>query len=255
MNSKKKISLIVLTAVMVFFFAVMPASAAIIYVGPSEAETTIQGAVNNATAGDTIIVREGTYNENVDVTKSLTIRSTSGNPEDTIVQAWYWSDHVFNVSADWVTISGFTVTGITPSHSDFKKAGIYLDNVNHCNISYNNASGYWQGIVLHGSSNNCVTNNSANANKREGIVIGKINSASNHNIITNNTVNSNYYGIRITASKLNTLRNNTMNNNDRNFNVEFMYNHDINTSNKVNGKPIYYLPIFKSLYTSIALLL
>ncbi|KAF5429580.1 hypothetical protein C5S39_08730 [Candidatus Methanophagaceae archaeon] len=29
----------------------------------------IQWAVNNATAGDTIIVRDGTYNENVDVKK------------------------------------------------------------------------------------------------------------------------------------------------------------------------------------------
>jgi nitrous oxidase accessory protein NosD len=34
----------------------------------------IQQAVDNASAGDTIIVRDGTYTENVDVDKSLTIR-------------------------------------------------------------------------------------------------------------------------------------------------------------------------------------
>ena len=37
--------------------------------------TPIQHAIDNATAGDTICVKDGTYNENVDVTKShLTIR-------------------------------------------------------------------------------------------------------------------------------------------------------------------------------------
>ena len=47
--------------------------------------TTIQGAVNNAGTGDTILVYNGMYYENVDVNKQLTIRSASGNPMDTIV--------------------------------------------------------------------------------------------------------------------------------------------------------------------------
>lgn len=34
--------------------------------------------VNNASAGDTIIARDGTYTENVDVNKSLTIQSENG---------------------------------------------------------------------------------------------------------------------------------------------------------------------------------
>jgi VCBS repeat-containing protein len=40
--------------------------------------TPIQHAVDNATAGDTICVKDGTYTENVDVYKQLTIKSESG---------------------------------------------------------------------------------------------------------------------------------------------------------------------------------
>ena len=72
--------------------------------------TTIQAAVDNAIAGDTIIVRDGTYSENVDVNKQLTIQSENG-ADKTIVQTVDSNDHVFEVTADYVNISGFTVKG------------------------------------------------------------------------------------------------------------------------------------------------
>ena len=40
---------------------------------------TIQAAIDNASDGDTIIVRDGTYTENIDVDKRLTIRSENGS--------------------------------------------------------------------------------------------------------------------------------------------------------------------------------
>ena len=61
------------------------ASARTIYVPDDYAK--IQWAVDNASAGDNIIVRPGTYTENVDVDKSVEIRSYSQNPVDTIVKA------------------------------------------------------------------------------------------------------------------------------------------------------------------------
>jgi hypothetical protein len=49
--------------------------------------TPIQHAVDNATAGETICVKDGNYNENVDVSKShLTIQSENGSA-NCIVQA------------------------------------------------------------------------------------------------------------------------------------------------------------------------
>jgi len=53
------------------------ASAATIYVPDDYA--TIQAAVDAASTGDTIIVKDGTYSENVDVNKSLTIKIRERN--------------------------------------------------------------------------------------------------------------------------------------------------------------------------------
>lgn len=84
--------------------------------------TTIQQAVDAAESGDTIVVKAGTYIENVKVSKPhVTIRSENG-AKTTIVHATKSDDHVFEVTVDYVTISGFTVKGAT----DNPNAGICL---------------------------------------------------------------------------------------------------------------------------------
>jgi len=134
------------------------ASARTIYVPDDYAK--IQWAVDSASAGDNIIVRPGTYIENVDVDKSLEIRSYSQNPSDTIVRASNSNDHVFYVTANNVIISGFTVT-----EAGTYKAGIYLYNSNNSNNSRIEnviASNNWDGIYLGSSSNNTIANNFIN---------------------------------------------------------------------------------------------
>ncbi len=213
---------------------VMPVGAADIYVGPDEAETTIQGAVNNATPGDTIIVRDGTYNENVVVNKQLIIRSENGAASTTVHGGS--STHTFRVTVDDVDISGFTVTGAINNII----AGIYLCSVDHCTISDNNATGNYFGISLYSSSDNTLTNNTASNNRCTGIhlkdscnntltnntasnnwdktVSGigiRLYSSSNNNKITNNTANENkHYGISMyTSSSSNVITGNTANSN------------------------------------------
>ncbi|MCK4736880.1 MAG: hypothetical protein KAT65_30790 [Methanophagales archaeon] len=117
--------------------------------------TSIQDAINNASDGDLIEVWNGTYTENVNVNKQLTVYSRDG-ADVTIIPAANPDDHVFDVIADYVNISGFTVQGATAS----RKAGIYLgSNVDHCNISYNIASNNFIGIYLYSSSYNLIYNN------------------------------------------------------------------------------------------------
>jgi parallel beta-helix repeat protein len=169
--------------------------------------STIQAAIDavNTTNGHTIEVDPGTYTENVVVNKQLTIQSTSGNPEDTIVQAYNTGMDVFYVTADYVTISGFTVTGAT------NYAGIYLEAVTNCNISNSNASYNNIGISLYSSSNNSLTGNTVNSNINFGISLD----VSNNNILTGNTANSNIEeGISLGFSSENLLTGNTVSNNN-----------------------------------------
>lgn len=74
-------------------------------------EGSIQAAIKNASSDDTIIVSPGTYVENIDANRSVTIKSKSGNPDDTIIRAANPGNHIFHVTASNVAIRGFTITG------------------------------------------------------------------------------------------------------------------------------------------------
>ena len=259
------------------FVSIGCASGTTHYVNPGE---SIQAAVNAADPYDTIIVRDGTYTENINVNKRLTIKSENGSAK-TIVQAANSTDHVFDVTADYVNISGFMVMDATKD----KKAGIYL-SAGHCTISNNQASNNNRGIYLKHSSNNTLTNNNASnnwwgirlyssdnnilaRNKASNSQFGihlifscdntlTRNNASNNgevgiyldysdsNILNSNNANSNNNnGIRLFDSSNNTLMNNTMSGNKYNFCVWgdnlSHFTQNIDASNKVNEKPIYYL--------------
>jgi len=182
--------------------------------------TTIQQAVNLATPGDTIIVRDGTYPENVDVYKTVTIQSENGSAK-CIVEAANSNDHVFEVTADYVNIGGFTVTEATGNG----RSGIYLNGVAHCNISNNNVSNNLVGIYLYSSSYNNLTNNTANDNSDCGIYLYE---SCNYNNITDNTANSNYYnGISVDWSSNNNITDNTANENGGGIYLHNSYNNTL----------------------------
>jgi len=72
-------------------------------------DTPIQAAVGAAGAGDAIFVWNGSYIENVDVNKTLTLE---GEGADVVaVTAADSGNYVFEVTADWVNVSGFMVSG------------------------------------------------------------------------------------------------------------------------------------------------
>ena len=167
---------------------------------PNHKWDTIQEGINDAGNGDTVLVDDGTYKENVKVNKCLTIRSKNG-ADATIVQAADPTDPVFNVTADYVNISGFTVKE--------GQCGIYIQGADYCNIFSNNASKNGGGIYLSDSSHNTIYDNTA-SNNLGGIGLYY----SNKNDLTNNTASNNdYCGIRSKHSCNNTFINNTASNN------------------------------------------
>ena len=121
----------------------------------SENFSSIQEAIDdsNTTDGNTIAVDPGNYTENVNVTKSLTIRSSSGNPADTIVNASDPDDHIFRVIADSVNISGFTIEGAMGDG----EAGICLASSNN-RITNNIFTSNYYGVISVNSNGNTLAN-------------------------------------------------------------------------------------------------
>lgn len=173
--------------------------------------TRIQDAINNANNGDTIMVAAGTYNENVVVNKSVTLIGEGAWV--TIVNASSPTKHTFNVTANNVNISRFTVTGATAGTTigyPYYSAGIYLARLSKINISDNIVSNNNYGIYMDSAFDNNLINNNISSN-----FIGVNLYDSDNNNLINSTVNSNKAsGISFSNSNYNTLINNSANSND-----------------------------------------
>ena len=115
--------------------------------------------------------------------------------------------------------------------------GISLNSSSNKNniISRNNITNNRFGIRFWLASNNTISGNNITKNDY-GIYLE---SSSNNNINDNN-VTSNDYGIFLFDVHTNVLRNNRMENNNCNFNIVADFVNDIDASNTVDGKPIYY---------------
>ena len=217
---------VVLFSAFMTLSAISIVQASIIYVPDNY--TLIQDAVRAASPGDTIIVREVAYNESIEVDKPLTIRSKNG-ADSTTLRAEYPDEPVFEITADYVNISGFTVTGA------YEDAGIDLRDVKYCNISNNVCTNNEKGIYILLSNNNSISSNNCSYNNMAGIILGgsSNNSISNNkclsninvsiyivshscsNSVSNNTCSDSQMGILLaTAANNNSISKNTCSNNE-----------------------------------------
>jgi parallel beta-helix repeat protein len=189
------------------FFILLLASgivtAAQITVNPGD---SIQNAINSASPGDVIVVKSGTYIENVTIPKekdSLTIKSDTGNPENTKVVTRNPHANVFYVKANNIKISGFNISGATASGF----GGIYLYYTRDCTIEnnklYNNAAGVF---LWYAESNKILSNTATNNGDYGGILL----QASKLNTISGNKVSGNKRGVYFATSPNNTLSSNTV---------------------------------------------
>lgn len=186
----------------VLFFALMFCAwnpvpeAATIYVRDNY--NSIQDAIDNALAEDTIIVREGEYRENIRVSKPLTLKSEKG-PDKTIVKAAKPGEPVFYISE----MKKAAIIGFTARESSI--AGIYLNKAGNIELKNNKTPQNRNGIFLYSSNDNILTNNISNANDLTGIYL----ESSHNNTLERNEANSNKEkGIFLNASNNNNLTHN-----------------------------------------------
>ncbi|WP_048141856.1 NosD domain-containing protein [Methanosarcina horonobensis] len=204
-----KRGIIIFIAVVAFNFAIAGnAAASVITVNNSTGQVadfiSIQAAVNAAGPGDEIIVKPGIYEENIEITKPLTILSESGNPSDTIIQAADNSKDIFGIWANEVSIKGFSIRG-----SDLA-AGIHFFGVTDCLIEHNILSNNSCGIDLYMfSSGNILIDNEV-SDSLTGISLGD----SSNNTLRNNSIVYCNIGISLFDSPNNTLDNNTVSENN-----------------------------------------
>lgn len=169
---------------------------------PGAAFRTIQSALNNALAGDTVQVCAGSYNENVNInTNNISLigagRGTSSTV-DTIIDG---GTPVNKGNLPGITITSGT-TGVSIRNLRVRnfnaESGIYATagnnnfTVDNVAASNNNSTGIanGSGIFMHGPVNFVTINNViADSNKARGIVIWD--GFKQHITLTNNTVTNN----------------------------------------------------------------
>lgn len=184
---------------------------------------TIHEAVENALPGDTVLVMEGRYHENVLIANAITVKSDKG-PNLTVVNALDISEPVFKVlNADGAAVAGFTANGSGV-------AGIYFHNADNGIILDNKTTENRNGIYLYSSNNNALTNNVASSNEQTGIYL----ELANNNTLKKNVADSNKEkGIFLNSSNSNRLLYNSASRNEWNGILLWSSNSNTVQGNKV----------------------
>jgi len=160
--------------------------------------------------------------------------------EDLVIDAGGWGSGIFIENSDvYFRIENCTIynaAGWMPP-DPFDSGGIRLLHVHNSQLTNNNCSSNWVGILLQFSDNNTISENIVNNNSWIGMYIIE----SDNNIISGNTVNNNAkFGMGIYYCFLNNISTNVLKNNNivgiypnTNSNITISRNTIINSSHGI----------------------
>lgn len=189
--------------------------------------SSIQEAIDSSYDNNTIFVRKGIYYENIIITKPIEL---IGEDRDTTIINGNGSRSIIDISADYVKISGFTITNGSRNTEGMKIRGSY-NIISNCNISSNNNYGLYleanpktlNNIIKYNTfynnnygiyTQNAKTNNiSSNTFTHNTVYALYLSTTSNDNLISDNKFMENNYAIRIKSSMINEVINNLIINN------------------------------------------
>jgi len=185
---KKKETVKVLTLVIIFFSAVwlsnLQTSQASKTLAVPQDYVTIGEAVSHASIGDTIQIKEGIYNENIVINKSLTIIGQNspvivGNggptPSATLI-----------LDADNIVVSGLVIESTKNPNTTRYSYGIWVQGEG-CTITGNTIQATYIGIFCSTQSHTTITQNTITRSIKDGIRFcgGSYTDISYNNIISN----------------------------------------------------------------------
>ena len=156
---------------------------------------TISEGIEAVTSGKSVVVAAGIYNEQLIINKEITLQGAS--QDNTFIIGSDLIGNLITVTADDVTISGFTIDG--KSATDM---GIYSDLSSSIKISENIIQNHQDsGILYHRASSDYplginVYNNEICCNSKNGIKV----TGAGPGIIEGNTITKNTNGIRTNES-------------------------------------------------------
>ena len=156
--------------------------------------------------GTTISVKPGIYQENIVITKPVSLISQNN---DSVVRGNKPNSTLLKIISDNVTVTGFSIEN-NGNFSSEAGIGIFLDSAHNCNLTKNKVTKTYNGILVNNSFNN---------------------------LFENNFVDNNYFGVVLLSSSENTFRSNNLNDNIYNFVGQNDFLNDIDSSNIVDGIP------------------
>ncbi len=158
--------------------------------GSGADHSTIQEAIDNASAGDSIVVNSGLYNESLVIDKE--IRLVGNGADNTEIRGVRNRDALI-ITGENVVLSGVRITGGRENHGSFAAVKVKASG---CNISDVLCYEVAAGILINGS-NNCTITDCMLFNTSYGIVV----SSSDNIVLSGNTCYYTYFtGIEVLQS-------------------------------------------------------
>ncbi|MBA7543976.1 hypothetical protein ES705_36321 [subsurface metagenome] len=163
---------------------------------------TIAEGIDAVAPGKSVMVAEGTYNEQLIINKGVILQGAG--KESTLIVGLGYTGNLIILEADYVTLTGFTIDG-----SGSTSVGIYFDSNSFININNNVIQNNTSYGIKYTNASPTIENNDIKSNDYSGIDVA----AGGAGIVRNNSINSNQYGVRTCSDASTEITHNDISNN------------------------------------------